>query len=298
MAVGEHLALALAAGAIAARAQGAAAAIGDRRRALARAVARRSAAIDFGAVDGDPSSEPARADLAAALEEHGASADREVITTARELLTLIKLDDPAREALGEQLDAVEKALAALSELAVEALPEATPPPSGETTAPAITTSRRFLAPVEPSKTELERQALPIWQRTESFFTKLAILTGLVLAGIVAWLVLRPNADSAIESCRGGDKARCWEFVTAADAVDQGRTVPDEPLRLLCDRDQDACGCAGLAYVAVSQPGAASDCGGLAAATALDPRWPCTCRRYEFWHPGELRTSQCGIPRCD
>jgi hypothetical protein len=296
MAVGEHLALALAAGAVAAKAEGAAAAIGDRRRALARAVARRSAKIDLGAIDADPASESARTELAAALDEHGASTDRDVVTTAKELLALINLDDPARDALGERIEAVTAALGALSEIDLDALPE--PTPASAEAPPALTTSRRFLAPVEPSKTELEREALPIWQRTENFFTKLAIVSGLVLAGIVAWFVLRPNPEAALDACRGGDKSRCWEVVTAADAIDQGRSVPDEPLRLLCDRDQDACGCAGLAYVAVAQAGAGSDCGGLQAATALDPRWPCTCRRYEFWHPGELRTSQCGIPRCE
>jgi hypothetical protein len=274
--IGRHLAVALAAGTSATKPDDAAAAIKDRFTALKRAVAKKGAKADAGGVE---------------LERHGLTKDRDAITAAKELLALIKIDEEARNAVGDAIDDVEAALVALAEIDVDDLP-----PSASV--PVPTTSRRLLAPAEHSKTELERQALPIWQRTDRFFTKLGILVGVVVLGVVAWFALGPSPNEALEACRRGDKARCWEVVTAADAIDQGRQMPDEPLRLLCDRDQDPCACAGLAYVVAMQTEGTPGCGPLEAAAALDPRWPCTCRRYDFWRPGQQRSSHCGIPRCE
>jgi hypothetical protein len=295
--VADHLALAVAAGALATKAAASAAAIRERWDTLTRAIARRSEAIRLDDVREDPTSRALRAALASALETHGATKDRDIVTTARELLALVKIDDAARAAVGTEIDEIEAAVLALVDVDVEALDAK----AESQRAVAVATSRRLFAPpAEHSKTELEREALPVWQRTERFFTKALILVAIVAGGAIAWYALGPGPNDAIEACRKGDKARCWQVVVEADAIDHGRQVPDEPLRVLCDRDQDACACAGLAYVVAAQAPSETmpRCGGLEAATALDPRWPCTCRSYDFWHAGKPRLSQCGIPRCE
>ena len=83
-----------------------------------------------------------------------------------------------------------------------------------------------------------------------------------------------------------------------DAIDQGRNVNTEPLILLCNKHQDACACAGLAYINAAQSSAAADCTALQNATAMDPKWPCTCRKYNLWRAGQSSTTHCGIPRCE
>lgn len=283
--IGEQIALALAAGAIATKKEGAATAIQDRYRALKRAVSRKSAAIRLGEIEADPSSEAHRGALAKDLEDHGAVKDRDVVTTARELLSLIKMDDTARAAVDTSIADVEAALLELSTVDIEEEPAVAPP------AP---TSRRLIPPDAPSKTELERLALPFWKRTDRFFMKALIVgAAYVILGVVAWLALRTPADDAIERCKSGDKDKCWQVVAAEDTVGQGRKVSTEPLQLLCERHHDACACAGLAYASAS-----STCNDLSRASELDPRWPCTCKRYEFWRFGQPRMSECGVPRCE
>jgi hypothetical protein len=314
---GGHIALALAAGTIVTKKESVAPAIRDRCQALRRAISSKSAAIKLQPIDEDPASEAHRATLAKDLDDRGASNDRDVVTTARELLALIRVDEAARTAIDTMIGEVEAALIKLSAVDVEG-GEAAPAEEKKVEASQAsqrgssrnvaeskrdlrseTGSRRVIPPEEPSKTELERTALPIWKRTDRFFTKGLILIGAYVAlGIVAWLALRTPPNESMERCRGGDKARCWEVVAAEDAVEQGHKVSSEPLRLLCDRHQDSCACAGLAYVNAAETEQTPDCNGLSAASALDPTWPCQCKRYDFWRWGQQRTSHCGIPRCE
>ena len=77
-----------------------------------------------------------------------------------------------------------------------------------------------------------------------------------------------------------------------------QNVSGEPLQILCERDHDACGCAGLAYVHAATATGQAECGLLQRASSLDPKWPCTCTRYNFWRTGQQRTAHCGIPKCD
>lgn len=306
---GDHLAVALAAGRIATKKETVAPAILDRYKALKRAVSKRSSKIELGEIEEEPTSEERRAALAKALEEHGACKDRDVVTAAKELLALVKMDEGARESVDALIDDVEKALVALSDVDVDAMEAPKPAESNRSVRDVARSSRRGLAsetgsqrvipPDEPSKTELERLALPIHKRTDRFFMKVAVLVGLVIAGgLFAWLFLRTPPDAVLEACRNGDKARCWEIVAAQDTVDQGRNVSTEPLGILCDKHQDACACAGLAYVNASKREGTVDCAEIELVSALDPKWPCTCRRYEFWRWGEKRTANCGIPRCE
>jgi hypothetical protein len=293
-ALGAPIALALAAGALAAKRDKAAAAIKDRHSALKRAISRVSEKSRVGEVDEDPSSADHRAALAKDLEEHGASKDKDVIVVARELLALIKVDDDARTAASDLIGDVETALIKLSQVEIE--PGSAPAPKR----PLESTRSRSEIPLEAhSKTELERLALPIWKRTERFFTKAAIVAGVVVFGSAgAWLSLRTSPSEPLEACRNGEKARCWEIVAAEDSVERGQRMSSEPLRLLCDKHQDPCACAGLAYVSAAETESLSDCSGFAAASALDPKWACTCRPYDFWRWGRQRTSHCGIPRCE
>jgi hypothetical protein len=308
--IGDHVAVALAAGRIATKKETVAPAILDRYKALKRAVSKRSSKIGLGEIEDEPTSEERRAALAKALEEHGACKDRDVITTAKELLSLIKVDEGARESVDAMIEDVEKALIELSDVDVDAMAEAPKPAESNRSVRDVarssrrglaseTGSQRVIPPEEHSKTELERLALPIHKRTDRFFMKLGILVGVVVAGaVIGWIALRTPPDAVLEACRNGDKARCWEIVAAEDTVDQGRKVSAEPLGILCDKHQDACACAGLAYLNASKREGTVDCAELESAAALDPKWPCTCRRYEFWRWGEKRTTSCGIPRCE
>jgi hypothetical protein len=290
--VGGHVAVAVAAGAAVTKQKPGAAAIRDRLLALKRAIARKSAGIDLSAVEDAPTEAAGRAALAKKLDEIGASKDRAVVTTAKELLGLIKVDEDARAAVDAMIGDVEDALVKLSDVDVEAFPISEPKLA------AATTSRRQIPPEAPSRTELERSALPIWKRTERFFTKAAIVAGAyVVLAIALWLVLRTPPNEALDSCREGDKARCWQVVAAEDAVENGQKVSAEPLRLLCDKHQDACACAGLAYVRAGTEHS-TDCTGLMQASVLDPKWACTCKRYDFWRLGQQQLAHCGVPRCE
>lgn len=306
--VGAHLAVALAAGAAATKKESGAAAIKDRFKALKRAVTKKSAKIGLD----DLESEARRDALAKELEEHGAVKDRNVVETAKELLGLIKVDDGARTEVESMIKDVEAALVALADVETEE-----PPPPAEKKeakanekkaddkkadipAPPPTTSRRFIPVDEPSKTELERTALPIWQRTDRFFMKVGILVAVIVVSfIVFWVFIRVPPNDAMDRCRGGEASKCWEVVAAQDTVDQGRQVAVEPLQILCEK-HDPCGCAGLAYLnATATPtDTTAECSGLERATAIDPTWPCSCARYNFWRYGKNRTLQCGIMRCE
>jgi len=339
----QAIALALTAGTIATKKETIAPAIKDRHKALKRAVGKKSAEI---ALDDEKatSTEDGRAALAKDLEKHGATKDRDVIMTARELLALIKVDDAARASVDESMiAALEDALVKLSEVDVEgegitkhaptqtkatakartdgklngkrdpkllakaadaekakAAEKKRVPPPAQSSSRGLTSSARMIPVDEPSKTELERSILPIHKRTDRFFMKAGVVAGIVFAVIViGFITLRKNPNEAIESCMKGEAAKCWEVVAAQDAVDQGRNVSVEPLILLCNKHQDACACAGVAYVAANQPGTShADCTNLQSATAMDPKWPCTCRRYNLWKVGQQNTSHCGIPRCE
>jgi hypothetical protein len=302
--LGAHLAVALAAGAAATKEESGAVAIRDRFKALKRAVSKKSANIGLDDLD----SADRRAALAKELEEHGAVKDRNVVETAKELLGLIKVDEAARTEVESMIKDVEAALVALADVDIEE-----PPPrenktekaekaekKAEIPAPPPTTSRRFLPLEEPSKTELERTALPIWQRTDRFFLKVGVLAAVIVVSfIVFWVFIRVPPNDAMDRCRGGEAAKCWEVVAAQDTIDQGRQVSTEPLQILCEK-HDPCGCAGLAYLnATATPtDTTADCNGLAQATAIDPTWPCSCARYNFWRYGKNRTPQCGIMRCE
>lgn len=305
--VGAHLAVALAAGEIATKEEGAAAAIKDRLGALKRAIKRKSAAATLEALDSKE-----RPALAKVLEEDGAAKDRSVVEAAKELLGLIKVDEAARTAVEPMFAEVEAALVALAAVEIEEAP-APPPPekiekkpaaapesSERGKEPAPTTSRRFIPVDEPSMTELERTALPLWQRTDRFFMKVGVLIGVIIASfVVFWVFIRVPPNDAIDRCRGGEASKCWEVIAAQDTVDQGHAVSIEPLRILCEK-HDPCGCAGLAYLnaAATPVDTTADCNGLGQATAIDPTWPCSCARYNFWRWGKNRTPQCGIMRCE
>lgn len=301
--VGAHLAVALAAGAVATKKEGGAAAIKDRFKALKRAVTKKSAKIGLDDL------ETRRDALAKELEEHGAVKDRNVVETAKELLGLIKVDDGARTEVESMIKDVEAALVALADVETEEPPP--PAPAAEKKAekgekkpdipaPPPTTSRRHIPIDEPSKTELERTALPVWQRTDRFFMKVGILGAVIVASfIVFWVFIRVPPNDAMDRCRGGEASKCWEVIAAQDTIDQGRQVATEPLQILCDK-HDPCGCAGLAYLnATATPtDTTAGCEGLERATQIDPTWPCSCARYNFWRYGKNRTPQCGIMRCE
>jgi len=318
--VGNHIAVALAAGTIATKGtsekEAATTAIHDRYQALKRAVTKKSDETRVRELDEDPASEEHRTALAKELDEHGAGKDRDVVTTAKELLGLIKVDDAARTAVGELLSEVEAALVELSKIDVEpSVPAVAPgavaakaevparPSSGQVAAAdskrELPPSRRIIPPDEPSKTEIERTALPLWKRTERFWMKAGVLAvGYVVVGLALYLLLRKPPSEMLEKCREGDKAKCWQVVGDEDAIDQGKKVSEEPLRLLCDKHQDPCACAGLAYVnAAEAAGHSSQCALLVQASSMDPKWPCTCKRYDFWRWGQMHTVHCETPRC-
>ena len=312
--VGRQLAIAVAAGATAATKSPGAAAVKDRYETLSRAITRTGDAIRLAAVEADPSSTEARAALAEDLETHGAAGDEELVTVAKELLSLITMDETARAGVGTLITDVEAALAALS--AVEPVASSEPrvatakveAEKAATSAPAakkleapkvdVPSSRRVIPEASHSRTEVERLALPIWKRTERFWMKLGLLVAsYVILASTMWFFLRTPPSQNLEACRKGDKAKCWLHVATEDA-DHGKKVTAEPLQLLCDTHQDACGCAGLVYVNALETEGTADCGGFSSASALDPKWPCKCIHYDFWTPGQQRTSHCGIPRCD
>jgi hypothetical protein len=312
--VADHLAVALTAGVAATKSTNATPAIKDRLRAFRRALEKRGAGAE---------------NLEAAAK------DRESILIAKELLGLIKLDDAAREAV--EIEKVETSLLALSALPLpdtirhtetpdvkaavkaeapakaEAKPkdagatppkpkaEAKPEPRAAESKPEIKpppTSRHFAPPSEPSLTELERTALPIWQRTDRFFFKVGIVVAsYVVIFIVYWFFIRTPSNDAMDRCREGEAARCWEAVAAQDTVDQGKKVSSEPLQLLCEK-HDPCGCAGVAYLKAAETTGEADCSGFAQATSIDPTWPCSCARYNFWRYGKAKSSACGIARCE
>jgi hypothetical protein len=285
-----HIALAVAAGTTA---KEAGSAIKQRYDALKAAIAKKSDTVRFDDVEGDPASVEHRSALAKDLEMHGAAKDKEVLTVARELLGLIKVDDAAREDVGTMIDDVEAALTALSE--VEHVSDSKQPVAE----PSRRSSTRVFPEPEPSKTELERSLLPVWERTERFFLKLAVFVGAIFViAIALWLFLRTPPSEALERCRAGDKGKCWQVVAAEDTIEQGKNVAPEPLSRLCGEHNDACGCAGLAYVNATHTEGFADCAELTTASSIDPQWPCKCTRYAFWRAGELRTAHCGIPRCD
>ena len=339
---GKDIAIALVAGANASKNIDTPPAVRDRWNALRRAIIKRSDQIPV-------TNFSDREALAAALDAHQAMDDRAIVTTARELLMLIKLEEQARLAVGAMMPEVEAAHAALSMINMDEASEraasskrlsqqvkvaasapppkptltpAPPPPSAPAPAPpppkkdpeppppvAVAkepepeippppkTSKRFVPPEEPSKTELERTALPIWQRTDRFFLKVGIVVvAYIVAFAVYWFFIRTN--DAMDRCRAGEAPRCWEVVAVQDTTDQSKKVQLEPLQLLCDKYNDPCGCAGVAYLKAAESSQASDCSDLAHATQLDPAWPCTCTRYGFWRYGKERTAQCGIARCD
>jgi hypothetical protein len=302
---GTHLAVALAAGAVVTKKESTGAAIKDRFKALKRAVSKKSDKIGLE----DLESKDLRATLAKELEQYGAVKDKNVVESAKELLGLIKVDEEARGELGAALTKeVEAALVALAAVEVD---EAPPPPKktektektekkADVPPPAPSTSRRFIPIDEPSKTELERTALPIHLRTDRFFLKVGVcVAAVVVAFIVFWVFIRVPPNDAMDRCKGGEAAKCWEVVAAQDTQEQGTKVSTEPLQILCEK-HDPCGCAGLAYLtaAATPNDTTADCNGLAQATAIDPTWPCSCARYNFWRYGKNRTPQCGIMRCE
>jgi hypothetical protein len=285
-----HIALAFAAGTTA---KEAGSAVKQRYEALKAAIVKKSDAVRFDDVESDPASAEHRAALAKDLETHAVTTDKDVLTVARELLGLIKVDDAAREAVGTMIDDVEAALTALSE--VEHVSDAKQPVADT----SRRSSARALPEPEPSKTELERSLLPIWQRTENFSLKLGVFVAAIFAiAIVLWLFLRTPPSAALEACRGGDKGQCWQVVATEDTIEQGKNVAAESLSRLCSEHKDACACAGLAYVNATHTEGFADCAELTKASSIDPQWPCKCTRYAFWRAGELRTAHCGIPRCD
>jgi len=303
--VGGHLAVALAAGALATKDETGGAAIRDRFASLKRGIVRRSTKIDL---EGDLAAVDRQATLAKELDEHGAANDGELVTKASELLGLIKVDEAARTAVEPMIGDIEKALVALSEVDIEPAPgkaekaehaeKKTDERPSQRKVEAPTTSRRAIPADEPSKTELERTALPIYKRTDRFFMKAGILgAALIALFAIYWGFIRTPSTDAMDHCRDGEAARCWQEVAAEDSVDDGRKMAKEPLELLCDKYKDPCGCAGLAYVKAAEKDTA-DCSGLTQASGIDPMWPCTCKPYNFWKWGRQRTPQCGIPRCE
>lgn len=291
--VGEHLAVAVTAGAIASKNEKVAEAIKDRYESLKRAIGRKSADIRVAPLAEDPSSSEHREALAKDLDEKGAGDEPVILGRARELLGLIKVDEAAQDALEAMKDDVEASLVALSEIEFEEEPE-----GGDVPAP-LETSRRELPPYEPSTTELERMAQPIWKRTDRFFLKAGLLVGSYVALFaVYWFFVRTPPNDAMEKCRQGDGPRCWEVVAAQDTIEQGVRVESEPLEVLCKGYKDACACAGLAYLNAANVEHSAQCSDLSPATSLNPQWPCTCTHYAFWRRGQQRLSSCGIARCE
>lgn len=289
---GDNIAVAIVAGKLVTTKESTATAVKDRFDALKRAIADRSDKIRVSPVEEDPASPEHRAALAKDLEEYGAGTDRKILTTAKELLSLITLEESAREAAGDTFADVEKALAGLAEIDVDGM--ASPTPRGSSRS-----SRARMMPDEPSKTELERMALPIHKRTERFFLKLGLLVaGLIIGAIALFFYTRTPPNELLDGCQAGDKAKCWQMVAGEDTATQGKTITPEPLERLCEEHKDACGCGGLAYVNASSTEDSTDCSGLDKATKIDAKWPCTCTRYGFWKAGEMRTAHCGVPKCE
>lgn len=300
--VGGHIAVALAAGRVVTKKETVPPAIQERYEALKRAITKKSASIELKSIEAEPTSEDHRKELAKGLDEHGASKNKNVVTTASELLGLIKVDEAARDAIGDLIEAVETAATKLAEVELdeEEAPKETKDAKAEQVQRAATTSRRLLPPDEPSKTELERMELPFWQRTDNYFMKMGILVGgLLVIAIVGWLMVRTPPDESLERCRGGDAARCWQIVALQDGVEESKKKSTvEPLQVLCAQHQDPCACAGLVYVKVAETDTPVDCNELTALSKFDPKWPCTCKKYDYWRSGQARTSHCGIPRCE
>lgn len=290
---GGNIAVAIAAGKLVTTKDTAATAVKDRFDALKRAIADKSDKIRVAPVEEDPASTEHRAELAKDLEEYGAGTDRKILTTAKELLSLITLEETAREAAGDTFADVEKALAGLAEIDLEGDGITSP------TTHKSSRSSRARMPDEPSKTELERMALPIWQRTERFFLKLGVLVAAIIAlAIGIYLYVRTPPNELLDGCQAGDKAKCWQMVVAEDTATQGKTITTEPLERLCEEHKDACACGGLAFVNASTTEDSIDCSNLNKASKIDPKWPCTCTRYGYWKAGETRTAHCGVPKCD
>lgn len=315
MAIGRHIALAVAAGALATKKESGAA-VQDRFKALKRAITKKSGDIRVADVEAEPGATDPRSSLAKDLDEHGASKSRDVVTTAKELLGLIKVDDAARDAVDAMIEDVEAALVALADVElddeqpkaeetpkVEAKPKTAaaeePRPKAKPAAPTSDRgSARFIPVDEPSKTELERLALPIHKRTDRFFLKAGIVASYVLLVIFYFVFLRPPANAALDKCRQGDPKSCWLVVAGEDSQQDDKKVSIEPLQILCEHHLDPCGCAGLAYVQAARAEGVVDCTALKAATDLDPKWPCTCARYNYWRYGQQRTGHCGAPKCE
>lgn len=289
---GAHIATAFAAGKLVSTKDSTATAVKDRHEALARAIADKSDKIDVAPVTEEPESAEKRAALAKDLDEYGAAQDKKVLTVAKEVLSLVTLDESTREAAGDQLDDVKKALEALSEIDIDGLASPTPRAStGRASSKVV--------PDEPSKTELERMALPIHKRTERFWFKLGLLVaGVVVAGIAIFVMTRTPPNVLLAPCQEGDKAKCWQMVVDEDTESQGQHVTPEPLERLCEEHKDACACGGLAYLNASSTEDSADCANLERATKIDPKWPCTCTRYGFWKLGEQKITHCGTPKCN
>lgn len=324
MSVGRHIALAVAAGALATKKEPGAA-LQDRFKELKRAISKKSDKIRWSDVAEDPSSEEHRAALAKDLDEHGAATNRHVVASAKELLGLIKLDDAARTAVEAMIADIEKALVELADAEVDdfssskqkVAPKADPekpkadaapkpkPQQGGRDAPRTPQpaeserSRRSIPMDEPSKTELERLALPIHKRTDRFFLKVGIVAVSYIAiALVYWFVLRTPPNEALERCRHDDPRGCWLVVASEDSLQDEQKMSIEPLQLLCEHHLDPCGCAGLAYVNAVHEKGVVECTPLKTASDLDPKWPCACARYNFWKQGQQRTAHCGVPKCE
>ncbi|MBX3232228.1 MAG: hypothetical protein KIT84_19060 [Labilithrix sp.] len=311
MAIGRHIAVAVAAGAIASKKE-TGAAVQDRFKELKRAIAKKSDKIRVADVEADPKADEHRDALAKDLDEHGASKNRDVVTTAKELLGLIKVDEAARDAVDAMIKDVEAALVELADVEVEEekpkakteekkAEEKAEKKSEEKAKPAVSSdrgSKRLIPPDEPSKTDFERRALPIHKRTDRFFLKAGIVTSYVLIVVFYFVFLRPPANAALERCRNDDPKSCWLVVAGEDSQNDEKKVSLEPLQLLCEHHLDPCGCAGYAYVQAAHAQGVVDCTALKAATDLDPKWPCTCARYNYWRYGKQRTGHCGAPKCE
>lgn len=308
--LGEDIALALAAGATVTAKEDGATAIKSRYDALKKTVRKRlpEASIEddlVASLESEPASLERRAALAIGLDEKDAAKDADVITLAKELLGLIKVDDAARKAAGDLLEGIEKTLGTLAEIDVEIATDKRPE-STKTRAQEPTESRRDLRSsaraipeAAESKTELERSVLPIHKRTDRFFMKVGILAGAYLAGgLTLWLYLRASPDDAPERCMKGEASQCWQVIAKEDQVEQGRKVPIEPLQVLCETHHDACACAGLIYVNATRSESRVDCEALASVSMLNPKWACSCTRYNFWRWGQQLASHCPQPQCE
>ncbi len=300
------VAIAVAAGELATTRDTAGAAIQDRYETLKRAISRRSAKISVGDLVSEPTAEAPRTALAKALEEHGVSKSRDVITVAKELLALIKGDEDARAAVGALLTDVEQTLVDLADVEGEddapadVLPDARPSSrSAPRSSARALGSQRFIPADEPSKTELERSILPIWKRTDRFFLKVGVVIFVYVAAAATYfLFIRTPSNEALERCRKGDRGGCWLVVATEDTIADGEKISTEPLTTLCDQHHDPCGCIGLAYVTSATSTNNSECDLIKQAMEGDPKSACSCTRYKFWRGGQQRTLHCGVPKCE